>query len=402
SPGGGAREAIPPGTAQVWVDTSGGSCARRAVPTAWVDASACGSLPSAYRVARAGDTVNIVDGVYASQTLTGGTKAVRFQAAGPGRPRFGQIVSAASGITLRGVAIEGRDVDGNPHACPDPDNAVLYPCGARQTFENVIVDGLGARGADVHGIRGVGDHFVLRNSEIRNIVDNKGFEAGADDMVLDHNLWHGIVSTSEFTHNECAYVDGGNRQIWRRNRFVGCPTMAMYFTNWDGGSPYRQVLIENNMFGHTLDDEQAFHSGCGVVLGLGQNRQNTFIEWTVRYNTFESSVCSDGSPSGVDDRTGRWYGNVGTGWGCAPEFVYHHNVGTACGRQDLAVAAASNDRGRPNRVAWYVNAPGGNLHLRPGTRPIGRGDPTDYPRIDIDGQRRPQGRAPDAGADEAG
>lgn len=391
------------GTAQLWVDPSGGSCSRRARPGPWVDARACGSLRAAYRAARAGDTVGIVDGTYTSQTLPAGTKRVRFRAAGPGRPRFGQIVSAAANIVLRGVTIEARDVDANPRACTDPDNAILYPCAPRQTFENVVVDGLNDGDAGLHGIRGVGAGFVLRNSVVRNIVDAKGFEGGADGMVLDHNVWRGIIVTNELVHNECAFVDGGDRQVWRRNRFVGCPTMALFFTNFEGGPAYRDVLVENNMVGRSLDDEQQFHSGCAVVLGAGPNGQNTFVGWTVRYNTFESCVFNEGSPSPADDTgSGRWYGNVGGGWGCVPEFTYHHNVGEACARTDVRAGAKSNDRGRPNRVPWYADAPAGDLHLRPGARPIGRGDPRDFPPIDIDGQRRPLGRLPDAGADEAG
>jgi hypothetical protein len=397
------KPSLAPGTAQLWVDPSGGSCLRRSKPGPWVDAEACRSLRAAYRAARAGDTVNITDGTYTSQTLGVGMKRILFRASGPGRPRFGQIVSAASGVTLRGVSIEARDIDANARACSDPDNAILYPCGANQTFVDVIVDGLNVRNTNVLGIRGVGDDFVLKNSEIRNIIDNKGFEGGASGMVFDHNYWHDIRVTNELVHNECAYVDGGDRQVWRRNRFVGCPTMALFFTNWNGGPAYRDVLVENNMFGHTLDDEQNVHVGCAVVLGAGANGQNTFVGWTVRYNTFETCVYDKGSASTSDDNgSGRWYGNLGGGWDCVPEFVYHHNVGTACGPTDLAASPHSNSSTARNQVRWYINAPAADLHLKPGARAIGRGDPEDFPPTDIDGQRRPIGRTPDAGADEAG
>lgn len=392
-----------PGAAQLWVDPSGGSCVRRSNPAPWVDARACRSLWAAYKTARSGDIINITDGTYTSQTLGGGTKRILFRAAGPGRPRFGQIVSAASDVTLRGVAIEARDIDANPRACSGPDNAILYPCGARQTFANVVIDGLNGRSTNVHGIRGVGEGFVLKNSEVRNIVDNKGFEGGAVGMVFDHNYWHDIRATNELVHNECAYVDGGDRQVWRRNRFVGCPTMALFFTNWSGGPAYRDVVVENNMFGHTLDDEQKAHVGCAVVLGAGADGQNTFVGWTVRYNTFETCVYNVGSSGTSDDNgSGRWYGNLGGGWGCVPEFFYHHNVGTACGPTDLAVSPHSNDSTAPNRVTWYINAAAADLHLKPHVAAIGRGDPGDFPSTDIDGQRRPIGRTPDAGADEAG
>jgi hypothetical protein len=43
-----------------------------------------------------------------------------------------------------------------------------------------------------------------------------------------------------------------------------------------------------------------------------------------------------------------------------------------------------------------------DLHLAPGSPALNRGDPGTYPAPDIDGQSRPLGSGPDAGADEAG
>ena len=144
-------------------------------------------------------------------------------------------------------------------------------------------------------------------------------------------------------------------------------------------------------------------SGVLSLLGAGADGQNTFVGWTVRYNTFETCVYNVGSSGTSDDNgSGRWYGNLGGGWGCVPEFFYHHNVGTACGPTDLAVSPHSNGSTAPNRVTWYINAPAADLHLKPHVAAIGRGDPGDFPSTDIDGQRRPIGRTPDAGADEAG
>ena len=83
--------------------------------------------------------------------------------------------------------------------------------------------------------------------------------------------------------------------------------MAMFFTNWDGGPPYRDVVIENNVFGHTLDDDGNWHSGPRLLLGGGFNNQNTWFRWTVRYNTFESAVYVGRAPGGSSE----WYGNLG-------------------------------------------------------------------------------------------
>jgi hypothetical protein len=379
-------------TANLWVDPTGGSCTRSATPRGYVDRVSCRSLQQAYRAAAAGDTVNIVDGRYGGQALGPGATKVTFRAAGPGRPSFGQFISAAANITVRGILIQDRANFDGP--CTPP-GAVLYPCGANQTYDNVIVDGLNA--GDDHGIRGVGERFTLRNSEIRNVRDQKGFEGGSDGMLIEHNYWHDITLVTEGVHNECMYVDGGNRSTFRGNLFIGCPTMALFFTNWDGGAAYRNVTIENNVFGHTLDNDQNWHSSCSLYFGPGANNQNTLVGWSVRYNTFENAPCvADGMPT----RDGIWIGNLG-GITCMRGFTYRYNVGETCGGTgDFRVPNAVNSRARPNSAPFYVNAPAGDFHLRPGSAAINRGDPKTFPRRDRADRVRAAGSAPDAGAFE--
>ena len=385
------RPIAAPGKANLWVDADGGSCARRAPGAGYATARACRSLQAAYNAARSGDTINIATGRYGGQALAAGSKRLVFRAAGPGRPSFGQIVSAASNIVVRGILIQDRDDFNGP--CSDPDNAVLYPCGANQTYENVIVDGLNT--ADNHGIRGVGDGFTLRASVVRNIRDQKGFEAGADDMLIENNLWQAITVTSGDVHNECMYVNGGNRSVYRGNRFVGCPTMALFFTNWSGGAAYRDVVVENNVFGHTLDEDGAWHPSCAFKIGSGAGNQNRLDGWRVHYNTFETGPCVDELPG-----SGTWIGNLG-GISCVRAFTYRHNVGETCGgRGDLRVGRAVNSRSAPNQAPFYVDAPGGNFRLRAGSAAINRGDPVTFPKQDGDRKRRPVGGAPDAGAYE--
>jgi hypothetical protein len=48
----------------------------------------------------------------------------------------------------------------------------------------------------------------------------------------------------------------------------------------------------------------------------------------------------------------------------------------------------------------FRDADNADYHLLPGARAIGHGDPSSYPRRDIDGQLRPQGKRIDAGADQ--
>ena len=252
--------------ANLWIDTSGGSCTRHGTPGGYIDSEACSSFQTAYSAAQSGDTVNIVDGTYGGQGLAAGTKTLTFRAAGPGRPNFGHFVAAAQNITVRGILIEDRnDISG---ICSTSQYGVLSPCGANQTYDNVIVDGLDR--ADKSGIDSPGGGFVLKNSEVRNILDQKGFGGGADDMLIENNYWHNIRLVTDGVHNECAFVDGGDRQVWRGNLFDRCPTMALFFTNWSAGLPYGDVLVENNVFTPYARQHAAkWHSSCAFKIGSG-------------------------------------------------------------------------------------------------------------------------------------
>jgi hypothetical protein len=295
---------------------------------------------------------------------------------------------------VRGILIEDRnDVSG---VCTNEAYGVLSPCGTNQTYDNVIVDGRNT--GSKHGIESPGDRFVFKNGEVRNVKDQKGFEGGADDMLIENNYWHNIRLYTDGVHNECAYVDGGNRQIWRGNLFDKCPTMALYFTNWNGGAAYRDVTVENNVFTHTLDNTQAWHASCAFKIGSGANGQNTLYGWTVRYNTFEVGTCVDNLPGG----SSRWIGNLG-GIECVSAFTYRYNVGETCGGVgDFPVSPATNDAQHQNQAPFYVNAPAVDFHLRAGSAAIDRGDLSNYPPTDRDGRTRPIGPAPDSGAYEYG
>ena len=119
-------------------------------------------------------------------------------------------------------------------------------------------------------------------------------------MLIENNLWHGITVTNGDVHNECMYVNGGDRSVYRGNRFVGCPTMALFFTNWSGGAAYRDVVVENNAFGHTLDDDGAWHPSCAFKIGSGAGNQNRLDGWRVHYNTFETGACVDDLPGELE------------------------------------------------------------------------------------------------------
>jgi hypothetical protein len=99
-------------------------------------------------------------------------------------------------------------------------------------------------------------------------------------------------------------------------------------------------------------------------------------------------------PSGEISLGNVFVGNLGPmpKWNCLKTGIrYSHNVwlGGKCGATDKSV-----------RRLGLTKPTGLDVHLLRTSPAINAGDPRNYPARDLDGQRRPLGKAPDAGADE--
>ena len=120
---------------------------------------------------------------------------------------------------------------------------------------------------------------------------------------------------------------------------------------------------------------------------------------TIRNNSFDKEINPDG---GVPYTNVKILGNIGPrvsfftgatgGEGSKPAGIsVDYNVWYS-GRK-----VGANDQVAPS---GYTNAAAGDLHLKAGAAAIDAGHPSDHPAADIDGDARPSGSAPDAGADE--
>ena len=217
-------------------------------------------------------------------------------------------------------------------------------------------------------------------------------------MLFEHNL---LAPTSRHpdsaVHNECMYVDGGNRSVYRGNLFIGCPTMALSLPTRTAAPAYRDVLVENNIFGHTLDDARCLAPLLRLLDRRRRLQLAEHVQLGVRYNTFETGTCVDDPPRAP--RAPGWATWAGSP--CVKGFAYRHNVGHfAAVMVSSYVSERLNGRTTPNNAPFYVNAPSGHFRLRAGSAAINRGDPQTFPRLDGDRKRRPLGGIPDAGAYE--
>jgi hypothetical protein len=150
-------------------------------------------------------------------------------------------------------------------------------------------------------------------------------------------------------------------------------------------APPTNVTIENNFFGGSIQDQ------AGTTLQFNTNLNP--VNYTIRYN-------SSGGGGFVLDQGQTTFQNV-VAIGNAEPGPYN------CGRVQWSynVFTGNNCAGTSNKLVsslGFVNPGGGDFHLVAGAPEINAGDPSNYPATDFDGQARPMGGAPDAGADEAG
>jgi hypothetical protein len=140
-------------------------------------------------------------------------------------------------------------------------------------------------------------------------------------------------------------------------------------------------VIESNVFEHT-----GSAVGGNVYYGLAVGSGDGVV---IRNN---SGVMPWAGPAPDAPAKGfEMLGNAMPGGGCDGRVAYRHNLwhgGQVCGATDRG--------GDP----LFRDPEAGDLRLRDGSPALDAGDPRSFAEIAFDGKRRPQGRAPDIGAEE--
>jgi hypothetical protein len=166
------------------------------------------------------------------------------------------------------------------------------------------------------------------------------------------------------------------------------------------GTPH-DLLFENNWFGAPVlgvNDAGADRNDGQPELQLDVRGPTTWRNVLIRFNSFTNGLDlgMDGSP--VYDRV-RVIGNVGHSPGlelnCYPGVVWAYNawVGPPCGPTDRALAALPYRSAQLGSEDYHLSG-GAAVDLVTGS------GPDEQLATDIDGDRRPGGRARDAGSDE--
>ena len=383
--------AAPAGTAQLWVDTTGGSCVRRPSPQRWSDAEAC-SWNQAYQAAQTGDVIRVKGGNYGDVRI------------GPNRPSIGP-----PGVTFRTADGERAIVDEFENGIrggPDGgDNLTFVGPVTARTFRSDQTSNVSVRSwtVDCGGCSGIqtfhverSEHFTVRDSNIGNNRNAPLVWVSGNDLTFENNLIHDAdLTRGSGAHTECMYAWDVTGLTLKRNHFYHCAVMDVFIT---GSGVANGGFVENNVFEKPWTSYEGSSNGLAFHFRNGGPPSPDPSNWDFRYNTFVGplSVTTEENPVGAGGM--RVVGNVFLSR--APcghaNATYRNNafVGSPCGANSIT-------HGLPTYLTGFTaTGERGDYSLRAGSVLRDRGDPRNYPQLDRSGRARFIGPGPDLGAFE--
>ena len=341
--------------------------------------SPCRSFARAYKKARPGQVVQVAGGSYGPQSIpVDGSKQSKKDVVF--RPAPGSAVSVSS-LDVYGshVKLERMRLTSFPYLR-------TWRQAADLTFHRLRAARFTIMGS--HNVRLRGGNYGPSANAYSSIQSE-----GANDTKVATNVRlvgvtiHDYRQTDGSSHVDCLHIFGARGVVIRRSLFYNCEAFAILFTKIPG-SPVptpTNVTIENN-----------FIDCCGsgyFSIYLGDQHGERWSNFLVRNNSTNKPIGI-----GYDNTTVsrlRFLSNIAPSFqGCHRAGVSaHYNIwyhGSRCGRHDRVSASGFHAPGRHD------------FHIVRGAPAIGRGDPGSHLDKDYDGERRPMGRLPDAGADERG
>jgi chitodextrinase len=344
-------------------------------------ASPCKSFNRAYHVAAPGSVVEVAGGTYAAQTISSdasktSSSDVVF------RPAAGQTVTFSGDLTIDAQHLELRDMTFVWEVLENAHDV---------TLRNIAAHGEAFMRSD--GTDAPSDISVL-GGEIGPGVDGypaigtNGFSTTAvpTNITFDGVYFHDwTLSQGSSAHVECLQVWGADGLTIRNSRFQNCWVFDIFMEKLVGGSAPTptNITIENNFldccgggdnYAIRLSDTSSSASWQNVTIRNNSSDQKFNLGPGASYSNVKvlSNIAKriDGTPSGTTIDYNDWYG------------------GSKVGSHDFVAATG------------FVNTAGFDYHLAAGAAAIDKGSPSSFPPTDIDGDTRPAGSAPDAGADE--
>jgi hypothetical protein len=345
----------------------------------------CKSFGRAYAVAAQGDTVLVAGGTYGDQVLAYDASKtsdvdVTFKPASGAAPKvgfldFGQYYNDLGG---RHITVQDMDIDG-------------FTANRAQdvTFRNVDMHGnFWTNGADSISIIGgsVGGTANGTHPDIQ-VWKSGSTEVPSSNILIDGVHLHDVLVQSASDHVECLQVSDVDGLTIRNSHFgPNCDTFGLHIQTTEWG--VKNITIENSTFDEPTDS-------CGCLTAYHGLSIRNGVNVTLRNNSSAAGWYMPDDNAGASNF--KVIGNVLDKDFCHPYATYSKNVW---------IAVSWRDAGGCGSTDQYVNDAGfvsaTDLHLKSSSPAVNAGDPASYPATDKDGNARPAGGAPDAGAYEYG
>lgn len=429
-------------TANLWIDTDGGTCTRSASPATYNSATACASPSAAWTASSGGDTIIAKGGTYSSTAFSAsGTKTslVTIKAAAGESPWFTQNGSI-SGVTNMLVY---DDRPPNMLTEAGIGNGLTMGLTNIGSSSNITFDGIdlycqdNAPWPQVTGASGFGtacsarlnfsatSNFTMKNGSVgpeadcfaapcnAGNVNTIGFcggtdNTGCDGYTFDKVIFHDVrlLDNPGVAHTSMWIIFRGQNITFSNSRFIRCTdcNSANVFFGQEGSTNTPDLIT---FIGNEFDSA----SGCGVVCMGYRAPSGTAPTIIFKYNTIIGpATLSVSAPGGaISYANSQWVGNIIT---YAPSFDSGRcsssvNTNNVFGSPDAGTPAMSCGTGTTAatniNLATYFNNPGANdYRLKTGSPAIDHGGSGCTGLTDIAGGSRPSAASCDAGAFEFG
>jgi chitodextrinase len=364
----------------------------------------CKSFDRAYHVAGPGDVVIVAAGTYPGQTLTAdGSKAPTASIANVVfQPASGASVSVSGELRVEGSHVEFHDMSFGDWYAGINSNIAQSSQTAHLGFYNVTAKSFYDHASYVDII---GGSYGPLTDDATQVSDCYQCNYSPQHITVDGVYFHDFVRKTDGIHMECLHVYAASYLTVRNSRFYNCAIMDLFINNYSGSPDIHDIVVENNFFDTPGSHGGSLSDGSYSLYVTPYFSGRSISNVTVRNNSSLGTLLIDNGTQGATIKNAEMANNLSemAGYQCIGSgqgVTYSHNVWysgssttKACGSTDKALSGGSS-------AAGYVNVSSFDLHLTNSSPAVNAGDPNDTPATDIDGQHRPMGSAPDAGADE--
>lgn len=356
-------------TANLWIDTDGGTCVRQSTASSYSSASACANIQAALTACSPGDTIRMKTGSYGTQNISA-TKTT------PGCTVIAEANTSVSSLTTNGAWYELQNINtgGWDISSRGTNNITCRNCNVTSSSAGAVwwatsVSGAGSTsfsniswiGGRLTGTRTTNEACAMCIYPSLDVVGGSQYTASnllIEGVTFDDHVDLGAGSGNHF---EVIRVDGAiNGITFRRNTFKNnnTSTSQIFFTTFRGSKP-QNVVFENNFFGA---DATAFFAIQGNFQG-----GSTCTNFTFNYNTSLMSFLPDAASFGCSGSFSNfvWVGNIIPRGECQGN-TFRYNLGYG--------ASGSACTGTGNIVAASAGLGGTDgFYLQTGSPAIGTG-----------------------------